>query len=455
MDTTYIFQSMKIKFFFLFIGFLALGLTTQAQLENVIIEKYYVSNSSDATDTNGSAVSANSTTYRIYIDMAKGCKLKKIYSDANHELKISGDSIFYNHTTEGQTFGKNFNINRYGEGVTALDSWLTLGQVSLSKPSGKTYFGVLKSQDRDGSLVGGANNDGGSEMIAEGLLINNDALAGIPLTSFDGLDTMAVLPNTWIENGFDDGFGSDTTIFGSVKKGNEFKSNDAFIYNSGVMGVNRDSNQVLIAQLTTKGKIYFSLNVEIEDAEGHTLLYVAKNGADSLVANVFQKPFLNFPIPCGCLDKNYLEYSASYGCSLPSACKTFQVIGCMDTKACNYDSKATIGVSSFCCYPGLCGNRDISVVCASLDMEELNNLAFELYPNPAQDILTIKNISQGDEIESYSFFDSSGRLLFNKDVDNLSADNTLQIDISSLANGFYTFQLSAENKHNIKKFIKN
>ena len=147
--------------------------------------------------------------------MAKGCKLKKIYSDANHELKISGDSTFYNHTTEGQTFGRNFNINRYGEGVTALDSWLTLGQVSLSKPSGKTYFGVLKSQDRNGSLVGGANNDGGSEMIAEGLLINNDAVAGIPLTSFDGLDTMAVLPNTWIENGFDDGFGS---AFNNIEK---------------------------------------------------------------------------------------------------------------------------------------------------------------------------------------------------------------------------------------------
>jgi len=446
---------MKTRYTIIIIFVFSFFISVNAQLENVIIEKYYISNSSDATDTNGSAVSANSTTYRIYIDMAKGCKLKKIYSDANHELKISGDSTFYNHTTEGQTFGRNFNINRYGEGVTALDSWLTLGQVSLSKPSGKTYFGVLKSQDRNGSLVGGANNDGGSEVIAEGLLINNDPLAGIPLTSFDGLDTMAVLPNTWIENGFDDGFGSDTTIFGSVKKGNEFKSNDAFIYNSGVMGVNRDSNQVLIAQLTTKGKIYFSLNVEIEDAEGHTLLYVAKNGADSLVANVFQKAFLNFPIPCGCLDKNYLEYSSSYGCSMPSACKTAIVLGCMDTKACNFDAKANFSVPSFCCYPGLCANRDISVVCPSLDVEELNNLAFELYPNPSHEIITIDGIATKDEVKSYSIYDSFGRLVFNKSIANTAANNTLQIDISSLANGFYTFQLSAENKHNIKKFIKN
>ncbi len=446
---------MKARFCISIIFFFLFFISVNAQLENVIIEKYYVSNSSDATDTNGSAVSANSTTYRIYIDMAKGCKLKKIYSDANHELKISGDSTFYNHTTEGQSFGRNFNINRYGEGVTALDSWLTLGQVSLSKPSGKTYFGVLKSQDRNGSLVGGANNDGGSEMIADGLLINNDALAGIPLTSFDGLDTMAVLPNTWIENGFDDGFGNDTTIFGSLKKGNEFKSNDAFIYNSGVMGVNRDSNQVLIAQLTTKGKIYFSLNVEIEDANGNTLLYVAKNGADSLVSNVFQKAFLNYPIPCGCLDKNYLEYSSSYGCSMPSACKTPLVLGCMDTKACNFDYNANLNVPSFCCYPGFCANRDISVVCPSLDIEELNTLSFELYPNPAHETITLDGIESEDELKSYSIFDSFGRLVFNKNVENNAATHKLQIDISSLASGFYTIQLSSESKHNIKKFIKN
>jgi hypothetical protein len=446
---------MKARYSIVILFVFSFFISVNAQLENVFIEKYYISNSSDATDTNGSVVSTNSTTYRIYIDMAKGSKLKKLYSNDQHELMISGDSTFYNHTTEGQSFGRNFNSNRYGEGVTALDSWLTLGQVSLSKLNGKTYFGTPKNQDRNGSMVGGINNDGGSEMISDGLLTNSDPAAGIPLTTFDGLDTMAVLPNSWLENGFDDGFGNDTTIFGSVKKGNVFKSNIALIQNSGVMGVNRDSNQVLIAQLTTKGNIYFSLNVEIEDAEGHTLLYVAKNGADSLLENVFQKAFLNYPIPCGCLDKNYLEYSSSYGCSLPSACKTALVLGCMDNKACNFDANANFSVPSFCCYPGLCANRDISVVCPNLDVEVLNHLAFELYPNPAQDILTVKNIAHQEKIESYSIYDSSGRLLFKKEFENLSADSTLQIDISFLTNGFYTFQLSAENNYSIKKFIKN
>jgi hypothetical protein len=446
---------MRARFYISIIFFFSFLISANAQLENVIIEKYYISDNKDATDTNGSVLSANSTTYRIYIDMKEGSKLKKLYGNANHELIISGDSTFYNHSTEGQSFGRNFSISRYGEGVTALDSWLTLGQVSLFKPNGKTYFGVPKNQDRNGSLIGGVNNDGGSEMIAEGLLNNSDPSAGIPLTSFDGLDTMTVLPSSWLENGFDDGFGNDTTIFGSVKKGNEFKSNDALIQNSGVMGVNRDSNQVLIAQLTTKGNIYFSLNVEIENAEGNTLLYVAKNGADSLDANVFQKAFLNYPIPCGCLDKNYLEYSSSFGCSNPSACKTQLVLGCMDSKACNFDPNVNFSVPSFCCYPGLCGNRDISVVCPSLAIDDLYTLLFELYPNPAQDLLTIKNISIEDEIKSYSVFDSSGRLLFKKDLDKMAINNAFQVDISFLSNGFYTLQLSTENKHNIRKFIKN
>ena len=65
------------------------------------------------------------------------------------------------------------------------------------------------------------------------------------------------------------------------------------------------------------------------------------------------------------------------------------------------------------------------------------------------------NIESEDELKSYSIFDSFGRLVFNKNVENNAATHKLQIDISSLASGFYTIQLSSESKHNIKKFIKN
>ncbi|MEY4593948.1 MAG: hypothetical protein RIQ47_358, partial [Bacteroidota bacterium] len=43
--------------------------TLRAQVENVIVERYYVSDASDATDTIGGGLAAGSVTYRIYIDL--------------------------------------------------------------------------------------------------------------------------------------------------------------------------------------------------------------------------------------------------------------------------------------------------------------------------------------------------------------------------------------------------
>ena len=228
-----------------------------AQLEKVIVEKYYVSDANDFTDTFGGIVPIGSTTYRIYIDLAPGSILKKIYGDANHPFSIESTAPFFNHESDGQTFAKDFVKNRYLEGTVALDTWLTLGQTTKTQ-AGKTYFGVLKNQDIDGSFIGGINNDGGSELISTGLLVNNDVNAGIPLTQADGMDTMATIPSSWSHLGLlDFTTGSDSTMFGSIVEKNEFTSNNFYLANSGTKGLDLDSNQILIAQLTTTGEISF------------------------------------------------------------------------------------------------------------------------------------------------------------------------------------------------------
>src|SRR3954471_93608 len=83
-----------------------------AQIENVIVETYYVSDSNDATDTTGGYLEPGSTTYRIYVDLAPGNKIRKIYGDANHALKISSTESFFNNKADGQSFGKDFSKNR-------------------------------------------------------------------------------------------------------------------------------------------------------------------------------------------------------------------------------------------------------------------------------------------------------------------------------------------------------
>ena len=173
----------KILFVFLFHCLLFLN-DIQAQIENVIVETYYISDSNDATDTTGGFLEEGSITYRIYVDLLPNTRLRKIYGDSLHALKFSSTENFFNNKVDGESFGKDFSKNRLGENTVALDTWLTLGQVT--RIGSKTYFGVMKTIDDDGSFIGGINNDGGSAGIAGGLLINNSSAMGLPL--FNSLD---------------------------------------------------------------------------------------------------------------------------------------------------------------------------------------------------------------------------------------------------------------------------
>lgn len=358
-------------------------LNGNAQLQKVIVEKYYISDAIDATDTLGGGIPVGSTTYRIYVDLAPGSLLKKIYGDANHPFSIQSTAPFFNHESDGQTFAKDYVKNRYLEGTVALDSWLTLGQTTKTQAT-KTYFGILKYQDVDGSFIGGTNNDGGSELISTGLLANNDPLAGIPLTQADGMDTMVTVPTTWTHFGvLDFTTGNDSTIFGSLQSSNEFTSSNFFLANTGVSGVVVDSNQVLVAQLTTAGELTFQLNIEVDVWNGssmETISYVSSN--DTILSGEVFNPYLVYPSTCGCNNSNYLEFDPNVACLEPGACITPIIIGCMDTMACNYDPTVNVNMSNLCCYPGKCNNRDIAIVCPALRGE---NFEFLVYPNPSSE----------------------------------------------------------------------
>lgn len=56
---------------------ICLPLRATAQIEKVTVERYYVSDANDATDTFGGYLEPGSVTYRVYIDLLPGCVLKK------------------------------------------------------------------------------------------------------------------------------------------------------------------------------------------------------------------------------------------------------------------------------------------------------------------------------------------------------------------------------------------
>ncbi len=436
---------------YLFILLSVLGISfLNAQVENIIVEKYYVSDQFDSTDVTGGKLDSGSVTYRIYVDLPKGQKLTQMYGDDAHPFTIKSTDNVFNNTSDGQSFGFNFNKNRYSDNTVALDSWLTLGQTAKTQ-SGKTYFGILKEQDADGSFIGGANNDGGSASISNGLLNNNNPLAGLPLTQADGMDTMVNIPSTWFDYGMVV-MGSDMTIFGSTNVGKEFSSKQFVLRNSGTVGVNPDLNQILIGQITTKGELSFEINLEIEQMINNVLTkvkYVAKDSA--LVDGEIYSPFLKYPLSCGCKDANYMEYSSKYACSLEGACKTPIVYGCTDTLACNFDPSANFLIKNLCCYPGFCNGRDISIVCPTV-LESSSE--FTIHPNPTENNVFLNVVSGEVKTIEYSIYNSFGLVVLTKDLGLHNRIINEEIDLSTLNDGIYHIRVSVGDTYESKTFIK-
>jgi hypothetical protein len=429
------------KLILICLAFCAIG-SVQAQLEKVIVEKYYITDANDATDITGGSIQPGTTTYRIYIDLLPNTRLKSVYGSTGHPVVFESTAPFYNHASDGQTYAKEFLKNRYSEGLVALDTWMTLGQTTKTQ-AGKTYFGIPKVADQDGSFIGGVNNDGGSALIPTGLLTNTDAQIGLPLTIADGMDTMTNVPSGWLTLGLIDiASGQDTTIFGSLQQSTSLNSEQFLIQNSGVMGKDPLANQVLIAQLTTAGELSFELNLELEVYQNGAWVsqkYVAR---DTLLQNdeAFNA-FLSYPFQCGCTDPSYLEYSAAYACLLDGSCITPVVMGCMDTNACNYDSSVNVNVPGLCCYPGNCGGRDIAIVCPQLWEDNFEVL---VVPNPTEN--STKLIVNGDFLNkqvSWTLMNAFGKTIESDEfIADLSTNLAIDLDLAEQEAGVYFLEFS-------------
>ncbi len=448
---------MKLNKLILFFGLLITTLFSYAQVENVILEKYYVSDDFDALDTAGGYLPSGSITYRIYVDLAPGSKLLKIYGDNNHPFTLKSTAPFFNNSSDGQSFGKDFSKSRFANNTVALDSWLTIGQIGKANGN-QTYYGIPKEQDTDGSFIGGSNNDGGSDALPFGLLNNTDPATGTPITLKDGIISSQNSVSTWGDYGVKNFLNSDdSTVFGSIVKGSEFTSKNFFLGNSGTIGVDSLKNQILIAQVTTSGELTFAFNFEVLELVNGIPTKVQYVSNDSILksGNGFNEKysgFLKYPFTCGCVDRNYLEFNPKAVCEDKGACKTKVVLGCMDPMACNYDATANMMVHNLCCYPGSCNNRDIAEVCPSL-LE--NTTTFEIHPNPAHNFLYMDAKTGTEQTISYEIFDVFGNKILSKNFGKTTVLVNEAVDINELPNGIYHIRLTIGNSIESKTFIKN
>jgi hypothetical protein len=213
-------------------------------LEGIIVEKYYVSDSTDYNDSIKGILPEGSITYRIYIDMKPEYHLLAVYGNENHELFMKTSTKFFNNLECSAYTGFNIDAKKINDNTNALDSWITLGAAS------RLHTGILKSEDKDGSI-----------------------LKRNTLNHSDGL-TNGVLPNFKL-------FNLDLAFFNNNKDAVLFSTNDgAWAALGGVKGPTAE-NRVLIAQFTTNGKLSFNLCVQIGKPDGGYLKFVSKNPAES------------------------------------------------------------------------------------------------------------------------------------------------------------------------------
>ena len=162
---------MKKKNLLLGLGLALFGTVAQAQngLEQIVVEKYYISTAADAAGSVGT-LPVGSVTYRVYADMLPGYKFQALYGNGDHTLKVSTSTTFFNNEDRGATTPATIPSAQLKNNTVALDSWFSVGASAAGQ------FGVLKSDDNGAVNLVSANS----------LLKNNAVKMGIPLTTQDG-----------------------------------------------------------------------------------------------------------------------------------------------------------------------------------------------------------------------------------------------------------------------------
>src|SRR5262245_21258057 len=93
----------------LFLIIVSVYARAQQGFKNIIVEKYYISDSNDSVGSigYGDNLPVGSTTYRIFVDLLPGYKFQAAFGTQDvsqiplHTLKIMTTTSFYNNTDRG------------------------------------------------------------------------------------------------------------------------------------------------------------------------------------------------------------------------------------------------------------------------------------------------------------------------------------------------------------------
>ena len=232
---------MKIIFIFLSLLFSSIFSWSQG-LKNILVEKHHVSTKKDLGDSLSGILPIGSVVYRVYVDMKPGYKLQALYGVTNHELRFETSTKFFNNKKSGAVTGSMIEQRYLNQSNYAFDSWLSMG------PASDSHVGVLKKNDKDGSVIKKRKF-----LFRDGLIKGS-----LPKHLIYGDLNLSVLGQ------------SDTTSLISTKNG-------SLAVMGGVDHNINGNNTILVAQLTTDGIFSFEINLQLGSPTGEVEQYVAKN----------------------------------------------------------------------------------------------------------------------------------------------------------------------------------
>ena len=423
-------------------------------LEDVIVEKYYVANASDAADPDAGDLAVGTVTYRIYIDMAPDYKLETVFGSSNNPLSIETTTQFFNNEDRGGLTGNDLGAGFLDNGTVLLDSYVSMGA------GGENNWAVLKSEDTNGAI----NN-------SDGKLKNLSNIAGIPIRVADGLvpgtpPDVTFVPGSSIVSQLDD-----------VNDGpSVFITDGAWAVLGGTSGPDVE-NRVLIAQISTDGDLTFELNVRLGAPDGSSETYVAANATGADV----QFAALSYPdvAPCSApfpqvedlksqivANNALLTWSpvlGSLGCQLNLQLADGSNIGTV--------TLGTPEINQFIINPNQltpgtdyrwrvrCGCSQSPVVVGPYSDFDFfstpGGATVEAFPNPTVGVSNVSfNVATLTEA-TLEVYDMSGRKIAQvfKGMADPSWDYRFEFDGSSLPNGVYIYRLNTNDEVITEKFM--
>ena len=434
--------------------------------QRLIVEPYYVSDANDAADTDGGeSVPAGSRTFRVFVDLKPGYRLLTVGGFPNHPFTMSTSTSLFNNDDRGAAWAEDINDIHLNKNTVAIDSWLSMGAAS------DAHWGVLKSLDPDGSIVGGPNNDGGS--TGSPLLVNEAPEAGIPLTTADGLwNTGTPAPGTVF-------VGTPPTMFESGGESSYTSSNFAWAV-LGDFTSPDTANRILIGQFTTDGvlDLCFNLEVRIPDslvcnAPGcHEIMsfYAELLPSDTAGTafsgdNKFTHPTLCFNSEAPLVDCNGVSGGPAQPgspCDDGNADTTNDAYS-VDCACLGQDCLGVYGGDALPGQPCDDGNPDTGndtwqpgCLCDGIVGIDENELAsgVRIHPNPTNGLVTVAlEDAQGQAI-SMRITDLLGNVVMHSDLGTRSGSLSTVLDLGPLARGIYLLQISRGDRMHTERIIR-